>query len=223
MPYQLQSSKGGMRAEKVYTMSIDTPLSQQEKDRLRGNARRAPRSYNGASTPGKSGERMAAPQSGRGSSAGSAAARRRHGGRQLTALQERELKRRTRAQRRQKILSLIMPKDSEPKIRTVRASHRPAMPVSILFACAVCTALFMFIIYNSIQLSDQRNVVSELKDQLTEQKIELKDLKVQLEQKNDLLAIERRAKELGMVRMDELSKYYVTITPEDKIESLTDD
>lgn len=199
MPYQLQSSKGGRNAEKVYTMTVEIPAHRNPPPpEMRGNARRAPRTVP---------QQRTAPRKRVGN----------HAGRAISAAQEREWEQRRRREMRRKVFRVITGAD-EPKIRTVRATERKPFPIGIFFGCILCAVMFMYMVYNSIQLNEVQKNVNALKTELSEQTAEKKELELRLERKNDLIAIEKRAKELGMVRMDELTKYYVTITPEEKIE-----
>lgn len=199
MPYQLQSSKGGRNAEKVYTMTVEIPARRDPlPPEMRGNARRAPRA---ATQPRGEVQRKTA----------------RRDSRAIAAAQEREWEQRRRREMRKKVFRVLTGAD-EPKIRTIRSAEKAPFPVGVLFACVLCAVMFMYIIYNSIQLNEVQKNVNALKNELSEQTVAKKELELRLERKNDLIAIEKRAKELGMVRMDELTKYYVTITPEEKIE-----
>lgn len=107
----------------------------------------------------------------------------------------------------------------EPKIHTVSAEEHRPFPISAVFIALICTVLFMFMIYNLVQINEYTVTVTELRNQLADLQEEEKSLSFQLEKRNDLRVIEELAQKLGMVKLDQVSKQYVTVEGDDKIET----
>lgn len=109
-------------------------------------------------------------------------------------------------------------REANPKVQTVRAKVKKPFPFAALFLTLVCSVLAFFVIYNSVRLSEYRSHVLEVQSQVKELEQQQKDLQLQLDKKNDLLLIEKYAISFGMVRTDQLTQYYITISGDDTIE-----
>ena len=110
----------------------------------------------------------------------------------------------------------------EPTVHTVKTAAAP-FPITTLLLALVCTALLMFTIYNFVIINEYTVTVSNLKNQVSSLAAEEKELSLALDRKNDLLLIEQIAsEELGMVKLDQVSKKYITLEKEDKIEVADD-
>ncbi len=194
MTYNLKRSKGGIRAEKTYEFDIGgTP----------------PKTAAGKGSPGRD----------RGSYQRSEAAealrrRRNETARRAVALRRLEAERAAAAaKRRADIL------EYEQRIHTVRSPDRVPLPMAIIAVSFICTVLFMYIIFNMVQISDRGRAINSMKSELSALEEEIRDLEKELEEKNDIGYIEEYAvNELGMVKSDQLARHYVNIENEDKIE-----
>ncbi len=107
---------------------------------------------------------------------------------------------------------------AEPKVRTVTDTKKVSFPYSIIFLSLICSVLFFYMIFNYVQINEQTATVSDLKNEIATLATEKNDLSAKLEQKNDLVYIEKVAREeLGMVKIDEITKKYITMDPGDVI------
>lgn len=78
----------------------------------------------------------------------------------------------------------------------------------------------MYMIFNYVKINEHTSAVSDLKKEIATLSAEKDDLTAKLDRKNDLTYIEKVAKEqLGMVKIDEIIKKYVTMDPDDVITS----
>lgn len=109
---------------------------------------------------------------------------------------------------------------TEPVVRTVSAPRKEAFPVSIVFLSIICSVLFMYMIFNYVQINESTNSVSELKNEIATLSVEYNDLSAKLEKKNDLNFIEKMAvEEYGMVKLEEISKKYIIMDSQDVMSS----
>jgi cell division protein FtsB len=106
----------------------------------------------------------------------------------------------------------------EPKVRTINDTKKEAFPYSIIFLSLICSVLFFYMIFNYVQINEHTAAVSGLKNEISTLATEKNDLSAKLDQKNDLVTIEKIAREeLGMVKIDEITKKYITMDPGDTI------
>ncbi len=111
----------------------------------------------------------------------------------------------------------------EPKVRTISDTHKVAFPYSIVFLSLICSVLFFYMIFNYVQINEHTNTVSDLKNEISTLSNERDDLSAKLDLKNDLVYIEKVAREeLGMVKIDEITKKYITMDPGDVITPMQD-
>ena len=199
MTYNLKNSKGGINAEKVYEFGMDIPFSKKGRtDSISANQKRQGKPRNPASI--------------------SVQRRKTEAALRVVALRRQE-KERAAAIARRKAENV----ESEQNIRTVRSATRVPLPTAIIFMSLVCTVLFMYIIFNMVQISEKERVINSMNDELNTLDAEKGKLLGELEKKNDLNYIEDYAlNKLGMVKSDQLSRQYVNIQSEDKIEIVTD-
>ena len=88
----------------------------------------------------------------------------------------------------------------------------------MLIAVAV-TALILAVITASVRINEITTENSELSNRYASLLSEENDLRTELETRDDLRVVEQMAKdELGMVKKDQVQKYYLTINKQDKIE-----
>ena len=84
--------------------------------------------------------------------------------------------------------------------------------------------MFMYIIFNTVQITEQQRAISILKKEINALAAEKSELESEIDKRNDLRYIEEYAtNKLGMVKSDQLPRYYVNIENEDKIEIVTDE
>lgn len=109
----------------------------------------------------------------------------------------------------------------EPKIRTVTDTTKVSFPYSVVFLSLICSLLFFYMIFNYVQINESTSIVSDLKSDIATLSYEAEELNTQLDDKNDLTVIEKLATEkLGMVKIDEIIKKYITMDPGDVITPL---
>ena len=78
--------------------------------------------------------------------------------------------------------------------------------------------MFFYMIFNYVQINEHTAAISDLKTDIATLSFETDELTTKLNQKNDLTLIEQIATEkLGMVKIDEITKKYITMDPGDSI------
>ena len=116
-------------------------------------------------------------------------------------------------------IKVVAAVNDAPKVRTIKAKKNMPFPTSVVFVSVICTVLFMFMMLTMAQINEFTQDISALQNELSELVKQEEELKLNVELKNDLRVIEDTAvNELGMVKSDEVSKQYVIIGTEDKIE-----
>lgn len=109
---------------------------------------------------------------------------------------------------------------AEPTVRTITDTKKEVFPFSIVFLSLICSVLFMYMIFNYVQINEHTSAVSDLKTEIATLRVERDDLTAKLDKKNDLTYIEKIAREeLGMVTIDEIIKKYINMDPGDIITS----
>ena len=105
------------------------------------------------------------------------------------------------------------------RIETLADTDTKPFPFKIILTVTFCTALVMVVLYAYMRLNEYTNNLSYLSYQLSNLRAETNTLQAELVRREDLLSIEQTAAEvLGMVKVDVLTKKYVTIENEDKTE-----
>ena len=105
------------------------------------------------------------------------------------------------------------------RIETLADTDTKPFPFKIILTVTFCTALVMAVLYAYMRLNEYTNNLSYLSYQLSNLRAETNTLQAELVRREDLLTIEQTASEvLGMVKVDVLTKKYVTIENEDKTE-----
>lgn len=106
----------------------------------------------------------------------------------------------------------------EPTVRTVTSTTKASFPYSVVFLSLICSLMFFYMIFNYVQINEHTSAVSDLKADIATLSFEADELTTKLDQKNDLTLIEQIATErLGMVKIDEITKKYITMDPGDSI------
>lgn len=104
------------------------------------------------------------------------------------------------------------------RLHTIKEKVKKPLPIGFIVMVLIFTALFMYTINDFVRINEFTIEIADMKNQLQELEAERKELAVALDAKNDLIAIEKRAKELGMVKKDQVDKEYIENENEDKIE-----
>ena len=106
----------------------------------------------------------------------------------------------------------------EPTVRTVTATTKASFPYSVIFLSLICSLMFFYMIFNYVQINERTSAISDLKADIATLSFESNELSTKLDKKNDLTLIEQLATEkLGMVKIDEITKKYITMDPGDTI------
>jgi len=104
-------------------------------------------------------------------------------------------------------------------IHTIAAEKKYAFPLSIVLIALCFTILILAIVTTSVQIGEITSANASLRRQYNSLVSEENELRLQLETRDDLRIVENMAKtELGMVKKDEVERYYLTVRKEDRIE-----
>ena len=104
-------------------------------------------------------------------------------------------------------------------IHTIAAEQKYAFPLSIVLISLCFTVLILAIVTTSVQIGEITSVNASLRRQYNSLVSEENELRLQLETRDDLRIVENMARgELGMVKKDEVQRYYLTVRKEDRIE-----
>lgn len=118
--------------------------------------------------------------------------------------------------RRNLVPMLIVKQD---KVTTVKAKTAKPFPISAVVMLTICTLLLMFMVLSYVQINEYTIEVASLRGELSDLAGQKKDLNLSVEQKNDMMEIEKYAKEnLGMVKADQLTKKHISLDQQDKVE-----
>lgn len=110
-------------------------------------------------------------------------------------------------------------KKSITTLHTIVIQKSYAFPLSIVLIAVAVTALILAVITASVRINEITTENSELSNKYASLLNEENDLRTELETRDDLRVVEQMAKdELGMVKKDQVQKYYLTINKQDKIE-----
>ena len=110
-------------------------------------------------------------------------------------------------------------KKSITTLHTIVIQKSYAFPLSIVLIAVAVTALILAVITASVRINEITTENSELSNRYASLLNEENELRTELETRDDLRVVEQMAKdELGMVKKDQVQKYYLTINKQDKIE-----
>lgn len=97
------------------------------------------------------------------------------------------------------------------------------LPISAMLTVVICAVSLMFIVGSSVLLSDASNDYVNMQNEIASLAKQEDELLIALESKNDLRAINDIAvNKLGMVKKDLVSRQYIKLGDEDKIETFED-
>ncbi len=110
-------------------------------------------------------------------------------------------------------------KKSIVAIHTIVVEKKYSFPLSIVLIALCFTVLIMAIVTTSVQISEITLENSALERRYNSMVSEENELRLLLETRDDLRVVEDMAKEdLGMVKKDQVERFYLTVHKEDKIE-----
>lgn len=110
-------------------------------------------------------------------------------------------------------------KEAAPAVYTVKSEKVIPFPTVVVITAFLCTILFMAMIISFVAINEYTITNDKLEREVSSLIKEERELILALEKKNNLKAIEEYATSvLGMVKMDQLTKKYISIENEDKIE-----
>ncbi|MCQ2426403.1 MAG: hypothetical protein MJ070_09690 [Lachnospiraceae bacterium] len=102
--------------------------------------------------------------------------------------------------------------------QTVNAKKKSPFPLSAVLTTFFCTLLFMFMIFNYVQINEYSQSIKDIQSDMETLNGKQKDLRLELNKRNDVTEILKQAEELGMVRTEGVKKIYLDGTGEDMIE-----
>ncbi len=116
-------------------------------------------------------------------------------------------------------LTGLYEKWKESRTHIIITERKYNFPLSIIFIALAISIIIMLIITASVRISEVTTENSALRSTYNSLVSEQSELRTKLESRDDLRVVEEKAKnELGMVKKDQVPKYYLTIRNEDKIE-----
>lgn len=108
-------------------------------------------------------------------------------------------------------------------IHTIATEKKYAFPMSIVIVALCFTVLVMATVTTLVKVSEITTENSALQSQYNSLLSEENELRLLLETRDDLRVVEAMAKdELGMVKKDQVERYYLTVHKEDRIEIVED-
>jgi hypothetical protein len=108
---------------------------------------------------------------------------------------------------------------SRTRIKYINTAGKSApMPVHLICGAIMITLLFLFFVYNCVQLNEYNSKTVQLKKQIDNYTQEYFSLEKRLEDREDINVIEQKAISIGMIKKDLLPKKYVSVIDGDKIE-----
>ena len=108
-------------------------------------------------------------------------------------------------------------------IHTITTEKKYAFPMSIVIVALCFTVLVMSTVTTLVKVSEITTENSALQSQYNSLLSEENELRLLLETRDDLRVVEAMAKdELGMVKKDQVERYYLTVHKEDRIEIVED-
>ncbi len=110
-------------------------------------------------------------------------------------------------------------KKSVVAIHTIAVDKKYSFPLSIVLLALTFTILIMATVTTSVQISEITAVNANLRREYNGLLSDENELRLLLETRDDLRVVETVAKEeYGMIKKDQVERYYLTVHKEDKIE-----
>ena len=117
-----------------------------------------------------------------------------------------------------KTVAQAVAKEEKPNVHTIKDRAVVPIPFTIITIAIAATFMFMIIIMSFVSINEFTVKNDSLQREINKLDKQYKELAFSLEKKNNLREIEKRAKEMGMVKLDQLQKEYISIKNEDRIE-----
>ncbi len=110
------------------------------------------------------------------------------------------------------------------QIHTIASGQRYAFPLAIVLLSLCFTLLIVAIVTTAVQINEITQENSKLEINYNSLVSHENELRLRLETRDDLRLVEQMAKEeLGMVKVDQVERYYLTVHQEDKIEIIEEE
>lgn len=110
------------------------------------------------------------------------------------------------------------------KLNTIEAKERYSFPMAIIATALAFTVLILAIVTTSVRISEITTENSALQRQYDALVADENKLRMELEVRDDLRTVEEYAKnEYGMVKQDQVERYYLRTYNADKIELIEDE
>ncbi len=101
----------------------------------------------------------------------------------------------------------------------VKDTTRKKLPFGFVAFLGVAVVMVMFLITQISNVYETANDVAQLENKLSQMQVEANELKLQLDEKNDIREIEQIATtKLGMAKEDTMQRRYVTLSDGERIE-----
>lgn len=108
---------------------------------------------------------------------------------------------------------------SRVRIHTITVEKKYAFPISVVLLSLCFTILIVAIVTTAVQINEITQINSSLESKYNSLVSDENELRLLLETRDDLRVVEQMAQEeLGMVKIDQVERYYLTVHQEDKIE-----
>lgn len=94
----------------------------------------------------------------------------------------------------------------------------PKLKVSVIIGIAIAFCILIILIYSFSQISQIKNEITGLDREKEVLCDEIRDLKLELDAKNDVQLLEKRAEDLGMVKSNKVTTKYINLASGEHIE-----
>lgn len=117
-----------------------------------------------------------------------------------------------------KAKTAVAVREAKPNVHTVKAVAVIPLPIAIISIAIICTVLFMVMVMSLVRINEYTVINDRLEYDVRQLEKSYKELAFSLDKKNNLKQLENKARELGMVKLDQLNKVYISIENEDRIQ-----
>ena len=108
----------------------------------------------------------------------------------------------------------------EPRVKTIKAAASTPLPISTIFMIVICGMLFSLVVMLYVQINEYTTDIYKKSATLSRLVTTERELTLRLDQRYDLSDIDKMASDtFGMVKQDLVSREYITLINEDKIEN----
>jgi len=110
-------------------------------------------------------------------------------------------------------------KKAEQALKVIKLKGNKQVPVKAIVSIAICTILFLSIVFSSVMINERNMDLNDLNSQYSELLERQKELQATLDSRYDYAYLEDYAvTRLGMVNTDKVSRQYIYLTRDEKIE-----